>query len=95
MGAAFLLPIRRVEALDPDPGRWYALDGTIDAMPLAEADLSEPLRLWVGNEGHGWQGVDLPKGVQRLAIPIHGVESLNAAVAAGIACYETARRFPR
>ena len=81
MGAAFLLPIRRVETLHPDPGRWYALDDAIDALPLGEADLSEPLRLWVGNEGHGWQGVDLPKGVQRLAIPVHGVESLNAAVA--------------
>jgi TrmH family RNA methyltransferase len=47
----------------------------------------------VGNEGHGWQGVTLPEGVQRLAIPIQGVESLNAAVAAGIACYEVARRL--
>lgn len=93
MGAAFLLPIRRVEALQPDAGHWYALDGGPGAVPLAEADLSEPLRLWVGNEGHGWQGVSLPAGVTRLAIPIQGVESLNAAVAAGIACFETARRF--
>jgi tRNA G18 (ribose-2'-O)-methylase SpoU len=62
-------------------------------VPLAAADLSEPLRLWVGNEGHGWRGVALPAGVARLAIPIQGVESLNAAVASGIACYETARRL--
>lgn len=93
MGAAFLLPLRRVAALVPDPGRWYALDGGPGALPLAEADLSEPLRLWVGNEGHGWSGVPLPEGVRRLAIPIQGVESLNAAVAAGIACYEAARRW--
>lgn len=92
MGAAFLLPLRRVEALNPDPGHWYALDGGPGAVALAEADLSEPLRLLVGNEGHGWRGVALPEGVQRLAIPIQGVESLNAAVAAGIACYEVARR---
>ena len=92
MGAAFLLPLRRVESLNPDQGRWYALDGGTGSVPMAEADLSEPLRLWVGNEGHGWAGVDLPAGVQRLAIPIRGVESLNAAVAAGIACYEAARR---
>ena len=92
MGAAFLLPLRRVEALVPDAGHWYALDGGPGALPLAEADLSEPLRLWVGNEGHGWQGVTLPQAVQRLAIPTQGVESLNAAVAAGIACFETARR---
>ena len=93
MGAAFLLPLRRVAQLNPDPGHWYALDGGPGAVPLAEADLSEPLRLWVGNEGHGWQDVDLPEGIQRLAIPIQGVESLNAAVAAGIACYEVARRL--
>ena len=93
MGAAFLLPIRRVEALHPVPGRWWALDGGPGAVPLAEADLSEPLCLWVGNEGHGWQGSELSEGVHRLAIPIQGVESLNAAVAAGIACYEVARRL--
>lgn len=93
MGAAFLMPLRRVPALQPDAGRWYALDGGPGAEPLAAADLSEPLRLWVGNEGHGWQGVTLPAGVSRLAIPIRGVESLNAAVASGIACYETARRL--
>ncbi|MFI5355586.1 MAG: TrmH family RNA methyltransferase, partial [Desulfobaccales bacterium] len=92
MGAAFLMPLRRVEAIKPDEGHWFALDGGAGALSLAEANLSEPLRLWVGNEGHGWQGVDLPEGVQRLAIPIHGVESLNAAVAAGIGCYEVARR---
>ncbi len=95
MGAAFLLPMRRVDALTLDQGHWYALDGGPGSVPLAEADLSEPLRLWVGNEGHGWQGVALPPGVQRLAIPIQGLESLNAAVAAGIACYEVARRSPR
>lgn len=93
MGAAFLLPTRRVDGLQPDEARWYALDGGPSAVPLATADLSEPLRLWVGNEGHGWQGVDLPTEIQRLAIPIQGVESLNAAVAAGIACYEVARRM--
>jgi TrmH family RNA methyltransferase len=93
MGAAFLLPLRRVDALNRDQGHCYVLDGGPGAVPLAEADLSEPLRLWVGNEGHGWEGVELPAGVQRLAIPIRGVESLNAAVAAGIACYEAARRF--
>ena len=93
MGAAFLMPLRRVAALTPDAGRWYALDGGPGALPLAEADLAEPLRLWVGNEGHGWVGVGLPPAVQRLAIPIRGVESLNAAVAAGIACYETDRRL--
>jgi len=92
MGAAFLMPLRRVVTWALDEGRWWALDGGPGALPLERADLRAPLRLWVGNEGHGWQGVTLPSEVRRLAIPIQGVESLNAAVAAGIACYEAARR---
>jgi TrmH family RNA methyltransferase len=92
MGAAFLMPVRRVERLTLDPGHWFALDGGPGAVPLAEACLEPPLRLLVGNEGHGWKGADLPPGVARVAIPIAGVESLNAAVAAGIACFEAQRR---
>jgi TrmH family RNA methyltransferase len=92
MGAAFLMPLRRVESLAADGGRWFALDGAPGALPLARAELKEPLRILVGNEGHGWQGSELPEFVRRVAIATCGVESLNAAVAAGIACFETARR---
>jgi TrmH family RNA methyltransferase len=92
MGAAFLMPLRRADHLTLDGGRWWALDGGAGAVPLAEADLGGALRILVGNEGHGWQGAALPEGVRRVAIPIAGVESLNAAVAAGIACFEIARR---
>lgn len=94
MGAAFRLGIRRVGDIHEvmDDGAWIALDGGPGASPLAEADLGEPLRLLVGNEGHGWQDVALPPAVRRVAIPIEGVESLNAAVALGIACFEAARR---
>jgi TrmH family RNA methyltransferase len=92
MGAAFLMPLRRIQRLEPDAGRWLALDGGPGAIPLDQADLSAPLRILVGNEGHGWQGAELPPGVRRVAIPTTGVESLNAAVAAGIACFEAARR---
>jgi TrmH family RNA methyltransferase len=93
MGAAFLMPLRRIESLTLDGGRWLALDGGSGAVALDRADLSTPLRILVGNEGHGWQGAALPAFVQRVAIPTSGVESLNAAVAAGIACYECARRM--
>ncbi|HJW33794.1 MAG TPA: RNA methyltransferase [Holophagaceae bacterium] len=93
MGAAFVLPIRRRDRLQVDGGQVWALEGGPGAIPLPEADLREPLQVWVGNEGHGWQGVELPPGVSQLAIPIQGVESLNASVAAGIACYEVARRL--
>ncbi|HJU83600.1 MAG TPA: RNA methyltransferase [Holophagaceae bacterium] len=92
MGAAFLLPLRRCEALPLDGGRWIALDGGPGAAPLAGVELRDPVRILVGNEGHGWQGIDLPPAVRRVAIPTEGVESLNAAVALGIACFEAARR---
>ncbi|HTL97543.1 MAG TPA: RNA methyltransferase [Holophagaceae bacterium] len=94
MGAAFLVSLRRCDDLAAalDGGRWIALDGGAGATPLPRADLSEPLRLLVGNEGHGWRGTELPPSVLRAAIPIAGVESLNASVAMGIACFEAARR---
>jgi TrmH family RNA methyltransferase len=95
MGAAFLLPVRRAAAWPADGGNWVALDGGPGAIPLDEADLSEPLRLMVGNEGHGWAHTGLPAGARRAAIPVGRVESLNAAVAAGIACFEAERRWKR
>ncbi len=95
MGAAFLLPIRRAAAWPADGGRWVALDGGPGSVPLEDADLSEPLRLLVGNEGHGWAHTELPPRAARVAIPTVGVESLNAAVAAGIACFEAERRWKR
>jgi len=95
MGAAFLLPVRRCTELPLDPGHWYALDGAPGALRLEEAELGDPLRLIVGNEGHGWAQVAVPESVRRLAIPTVGVESLNAAVAAGVACFEAARRRNR
>ena len=92
MGAAFLLALRRRDKLVPDAGKWFALHGGKGAVRLEQADLQEPVRILVGNEGHGWKDAELPPVVTFLAIPILGMESLNAAVAAGIACYEVARR---
>ena len=95
MGAIFLMPLRRAETVNitNDNGHWFALDGGPSSIPLNEVALNEPLRILVGNEGHGWQGSELPPMVQRIAIPTCKVESLNAAVAAGIVCFEIARRL--
>jgi TrmH family RNA methyltransferase len=93
MGAAFIMPLRRLSKDHYASGRWVALDNGQGATPIGDADLGRPLRLMVGNEGHGWRGADLPELCVRASIPTTGVESLNAAVAVGIACYEVERRL--
>jgi TrmH family RNA methyltransferase len=93
MGAAFLMPVRRTSEWPADGGNWVALDGGPGSIPLDQADLAAPLRLMVGNEGRGWTHTGLPAAARRVAIPTVGVESLNAAVAAGIACFEAERRW--
>jgi TrmH family RNA methyltransferase len=69
---------------------WYA------AMPRApklasDADLSAPCGMIIGSEGHGVSPALAARAVG-LRIPTSGVESLNAAVAAGILLYEARRQ---
>ena len=92
MGAAFTMSFRRFSEEHFADGTWVALDSGTGATPIGGVDLSAPLRLMVGNEGHGWRDADLPNRCVRASISITGVESLNAAVAVGIACFEIARR---
>lgn len=78
-----------------------ALDGAtaiLAAVPHApgiksawDSDLTRPITIVIGSEGHG---VDprLLKTAERIAIPTGAVESLNAAVAAGVLLYEVARQ---
>ncbi len=58
---------------------------------IGDVRLNEPAAILIGNEGRG-----LPEEHQRLAvavrIPTAGVESLNAALAAGIMLYEAQRQ---
>ena len=58
---------------------------------LAEIDLTGRCGLIVGNEARG-VGRDLRSAALDVAIPTVGVESLNAAVAAGILLYEARRQ---
>jgi TrmH family RNA methyltransferase len=63
--------------------------------PVSEVDLSGPCGLVIGSEGRG-VGAELRAAAVSTAIPTVGVESLNAAVAAGILLYEARRqRVPR
>jgi 23S rRNA (guanosine2251-2'-O)-methyltransferase len=61
--------------------------------PASECDLSGPCALVFGNEGTGIQDDVLAACDAQVRIPQVGhVESLNAAVAAGILCYEVRRQ---
>jgi RNA methyltransferase, TrmH family len=61
---------------------------------LAEVDLTRRCCLIIGNEAHGVGGA-LQSAALDIAIPTVGVESLNAAVAAGIMLYEARRQRAR
>lgn len=61
------------------------------ARRLDEIDLTRKCALIIGSEAHG-VGVELRSAAMDLFIPTVGVESLNAAVAAGILLYEARRQ---
>jgi RNA methyltransferase, TrmH family len=69
---------------------WFA------AMPRAQtlasdADMAAPCGIIIGSEGHGVSPLLAARAIG-LRIPTSGVESLNAAVAAGILLYEARRQ---
>jgi 23S rRNA (guanosine2251-2'-O)-methyltransferase len=60
---------------------------------LHEVDLTGPVAVVIGNEGSGIRADLLAACDEQVRIPQSGhVESLNAAVAAGILCYEVQRQ---
>ena len=64
-----------------------------NATPAASAPLHEPFALLIGNEGNGVPPALAAQAGAALTIPCPGpVESLNAAVAAGILLYEASRQ---
>jgi TrmH family RNA methyltransferase len=62
--------------------------------PLSDTDLTARCSLIIGNEARGVGDVLLAEA-RRISIPTAGVESLNAAVAAGILLYEASRQRAR
>jgi TrmH family RNA methyltransferase len=75
--------IARYAAVPPRPGA--------PARPLSATDLAGDCALIVGSEARGVSPA-LASGAIEVSIPTAGVESLNAAVAAGILLYEASRR---
>jgi len=66
----------------------------VSVRSLAEIDLTGPCGLIIGSEARG-VGTELRLAATAVSIPTVGVESLNAAVAAGILLYEARRQRTR
>jgi tRNA G18 (ribose-2'-O)-methylase SpoU len=103
MGASLTLPWARVESVPAAIGMLEAAGFITVAMALAEnstslADLgglprSDRIALVVGNEFHGLSGETLDAVDIVATIPMTGgVDSLNVAAAAAVACWEIMRR---
>jgi 23S rRNA (guanosine2251-2'-O)-methyltransferase len=75
-------------------GMWFAgLEAGPNAQRYTQADLSGPLGLVVGSEGRGLARLVRETCDFLVRLPMNGqVESLNAAVAGGIALYEARRQ---
>lgn len=87
MGSIFERPPARAR-LDELDGHKVALDANAEHR-LRDVDVTAPLVLVMGSE----RG-KLPEGVERVSIPVRA-DSLNVAMAATVALYETALRMPR
>jgi TrmH family RNA methyltransferase len=93
MGAIFAVALARVSNVSELPGARVALDAHA-GQPLSQLDVSEPLTLLIGAERDGLPAELLDACERRARIPIQA-ESLNAAMAATVALYETTRDSSR
>ena len=98
-GSLFRVPLLFLESgtvaieLLTDKGIRLAVAVPDGDKPLFRESLSEGVALVIGNEGGGVSSEFWEAATLRVNIPMHpGVESLNAAVAAGILLYEAARQ---
>jgi TrmH family RNA methyltransferase len=87
MGSIFERPPARATLEELD-GHKVALDANAEHR-LPDVEVTGPLVLVMGSE----RG-ELPGGVERVSIPVHA-DSLNVAMAATVALYETALRMAR
>ena len=96
-GSLFRVPF--VSGIDAEQIRMELFERRIDlytAIPAtgtlaSVADLTRPCAIAIGSEAHG-VGQELRRDGIALSIPTTGVESLNAAVAAGVLLYEAQRQ---
>jgi TrmH family RNA methyltransferase len=97
-GSVFRLPVLTVTEAECFEQLRRAGISTVAAMahnaqPLGELDLTRPIALFIGAEGSGLTPELAAQCDARITIPCPGpVESLNAAVAAGVLLYEASRQ---
>jgi tRNA G18 (ribose-2'-O)-methylase SpoU len=101
MGEVFAVPYARLEpwpaALGPVRAAGFtllAMTPAADATPLQRLTAAQRERpaLLLGAEGSGLSGPALAASDLRVTIPMrHGVDSLNVAAAAAVACWELRR----
>jgi TrmH family RNA methyltransferase len=101
-GAHMLLPVETDLTWETITARIQSHCGSIPRVLVAEAgsgqmyyeqDLTYPFALIIGNEAHGPSREARALATQSISIPLAaGVESLNAAMAAGIILYEGVRQ---
>jgi len=100
MGAVFSVPFARMDDWHGGLGRLrqagfavVALTPAADAVPIERVPAAEKIALLLGTEGDGLSARWLAAADARVRIPIGGgVDSLNVAAAAAVACYVLGRR---
>lgn len=99
MGSAFRLPIVRRAKLEKlaeaarSKGVRIVATAAEGGVPYAEVDWREPAVVLIGNEGAGLSPAALALATESVSIPLAPpVESLNAALAAGVILFEAARQ---
>ena len=96
-GSLFRVPfLHRLDAaeflaLAQQHGKRLLAAATGQGLPISAADLSAGAAIVIGSETHGVSPLLLAAATP-VAIPTQSVESLNAAIAAAIVLYESARR---
>ncbi|MGH8477930.1 MAG: 23S rRNA (guanosine(2251)-2'-O)-methyltransferase RlmB [Methylococcales bacterium] len=98
-GAAELVPLYRVTNLSrtlqqmKEQGLWIIGAGGQSAQSAFETDLSGPMALVIGAEGHGLRRLTQEHCDLLVSLPMLGkIESLNLSVAAGVLLYEAIRQ---
>jgi TrmH family RNA methyltransferase len=88
-GSIFRLPVVVTEQLEAPCGLYAAMPRA--ELLVSQADFSKNCAIVIGSEGSGIRP-EIAERATALRIPTNGVESLNAAVAAGILFYEARRQ---